>query len=129
MSSVPEHASTLLEQIGGPDAVDAAVELFYDKVMKDSRINSFFDDVDMKGQRAKQKKFFNTILGGNLDAAADYMRRAHKNLVEEGGLNDGHFDAVAENLASSLEELNVPAKLIGEVMGAAASLREPVLNR
>ena len=49
--------STLFEQIGGPKAMDAAVDLFYRKVLADDRISHFFDDVDMDRQIAKQKSF------------------------------------------------------------------------
>ena len=37
----------LFERIGGAGAVDAAVELFYNKVLADKRVNSFFQKVDM----------------------------------------------------------------------------------
>lgn len=49
--------SSIYEQIGGEAAVDAAVAIFYRKVLKDSRIKGFFNDVDMKKQIAKQKAF------------------------------------------------------------------------
>ncbi|MGB1061385.1 MAG: truncated hemoglobin, partial [Ketobacter sp.] len=39
--------STLYEKIGGEPAVDAAVDLFYKKVLADERIKHFFEGVDM----------------------------------------------------------------------------------
>ena len=45
------------------------------------------------------------------------------------GLNDEHFDAVAGHIKSMLEDLNVPAELVDQVMGAAGSLRDEVLNK
>lgn len=41
---------TLFEQLGGTPAVDHVVEVFYRKVLKDSRISKFFDGVDMEKQ-------------------------------------------------------------------------------
>ena len=38
-------------------ALDAAVDVFYRKVLTDDRISHFFDDVDMDRQIAKQKSF------------------------------------------------------------------------
>jgi hemoglobin len=60
MSATPETTTgnTLYDQIGGAAAVDAAVDIFYRKVLTDYRINRFFDDIDMEGQVAKQKAFF-----------------------------------------------------------------------
>ena len=46
---------SLYDQIGGSAAVDAAVDLFYEKVLADDTINGFFGNVDMKKQRAQQK--------------------------------------------------------------------------
>ena len=56
------------------------------------------------------------------------MREIHGHLVAS-GLNDTHFDAVAENIDGTLRELGVPDDLISEVMGAAESLRNEVLNK
>lgn len=120
---------TLFQKLGGKDAVNAAVDLFYQKVLADPRINMMFDSVDMERQRAKQKAFLTYAFGGAPNYSGLSMRKAHERLVKEKGLNDNHFNAVAENLQKTLEELNVPADLIGEVMTIAASTRDDVLNR
>ena len=57
------------------------------------------------------------------------MRAAHKKLVEEKGLNDSHFDAIAELLAATLKDLGVCQGLIDEVMTIAGSTRNDVLNK
>ena len=51
--NAPENATqaSLFERIGGAEAVDAAVELFYSKVLADERVNSFFKKTDMTKQR------------------------------------------------------------------------------
>lgn len=117
--------STIYERIGGADAVNAAVDIFYKKVLADTRIDHFFTSVDMNKQAAKQKKFFMTLFKGEAGDAAGYMRNAHKNL----SLTEEHFFAVADHLQQTLNELNVPEDLTDEIMTAAASLLDPVLNR
>lgn len=114
----------LYEKIGGKDAVNAAVDLFYKKVLADTRIKHFFDNVDMVKQRAHQKTFLTYAFGGLPHYPGKNMREAHKHL----DLNDGHFTAVAENLQATLEELGVPSDLIAEVMAIAASTHDDVLN-
>lgn len=57
------------------------------------------------------------------------MRSAHKKLVEEDGLNDGHFDAIAENLQVTLESLGIEGDVLTQIMEAIGGLREPTLNR
>ncbi|MCB1960274.1 MAG: group 1 truncated hemoglobin [Rhodocyclaceae bacterium] len=121
--------STLYERIGGAPAVDAAVEKFYDKVLADERIKHFFVNTDMAKQRQHQKSFLTYAFGGQPGYNGRGMREAHQPLVDKLGLTDVHFDAVVENLATTLTELRVGADLIGEVAGIAASIRDDVLCR
>jgi hemoglobin len=123
-----DQPTTLLDQIGGQDSVDAAVDAFYVRVLADDRINGFFN-INMKAQAAKQKRFLGAVLGGTAKDPAGYMRGAHKKLVEEDGLNDGHFDAVAENLQATLEAFGIEGDVLDQIMTAIGSLREPTLNR
>lgn len=120
--------SSLYERIGGTEAVKAAVDIFYDKVLADGRIAHFFDGVDMAAQRRKQRSFLIMAFGGPNTYSGEDMRRAHAALVTR-GLTDGHFDAVVENLASTLTDLGVGAGEIGEVAAIAESVRADVLGR
>ena len=120
--------TSLYERLGGKAAVSAAVEAFYEKVLADDRIRRFFEDVDMKRQIGKQKAFLTVAFGGPANYTGEDMRSAHARLVAE-GLDDGHFDAVLENLGATLVELGVPDELIQEAAGIAESVREDVLGR
>ena len=119
---------SIFERIGGRPAVDAAVEIFYKKVLADNRINRFFKTTDMNGQRRKMKTFLTFAFGGAPNYPGKNLREAHKKMVEA-GLNDSHFDAVIEHLGATLEELNVPGDLIQEMARIALSTRDEVLNR
>ena len=119
---------SLYVKIGGQTTVDAAVDLFYRKVLNDDRVSRFFEDVDLDEQRAKQKSFLTMVFGGPNDYSGKDMREAHKRLVDD-GLDDSHFNAVAVHLQNTLEELGVPAELVNQVMATAAGTRDDVLNR
>ncbi|HUV99502.1 MAG TPA: group 1 truncated hemoglobin, partial [Gallionella sp.] len=88
---------SLYAEIGGEAAVNAAVDIFYRKVLKDDRIKRFFDGVDMDKQAAKQKAFLTMAFGGPHNYTGMDMRKGHAHLVKM-GLNDSHFDAVVEDL-------------------------------
>lgn len=120
--------SSIYEQIGGAGAVDAAVDIFYRKVLADERISRFFEGVDMDEQAAKQKAFITFALGGPNNYTGRDMRASHARLVSD-GLNDSHFDAVVENLGATLQELNVPAEIIGQIAEKLGGLRDDVLGR
>lgn len=120
--------ATLYERIGGAPAVEAAVDLFYRKVLSDPKIGRFFDDTDMEAQRAKQKSFLTMAFGGPNGYTGQDLRKAHAKLVAK-GLNDSHFDAVANHLQATLKELGVAPDLVAEVLRIAGGTRNDVLNR
>ena len=119
---------TLFEQLGGSSAVDAAVDVFYRRVLNDDRTASFFDTVDMERQAAKQKAFLTMAFGGPNNYSGHDMRKAHAHLVKQ-GLSDEHFDTVLEHLGGSLRELGVSEALISQVVATAESTRSDVLDR
>ncbi len=116
---------SLYEKLGGAAAVDAAVDIFYRKVLVDDRISHFFDTVDMEAQAAKQKAFLTMVFGGPNSYTGKDMREAHKHM----NLNETHFDAVVENLAATLTELGVGEAEINEIAGIANSVKDDILNR
>ncbi|MGZ5050513.1 MAG: group I truncated hemoglobin [Methylobacter sp.] len=119
---------TLYEKLGGEAAVNAAVDIFYRKVLEDYRINRFFDNSDMEKQAAKQKAFLTMAFGGPNNYSGTDMRTAHARLVKM-GLNGSHFDVVMEHLTGTLSELNVPQELIDQVATIAESTRNDVLGK
>jgi hemoglobin len=121
-------AETLYEQLGGEAAVNAAVDIFYRHVLSDPRVNYWFDDVDMERQAAKQKAFMTMAFGGPHHYTGRNMREAHAPMVAR-GLNDAHFDAIAEHLGNTLRELGVADNLIEQVLATVESTRTDVLNR
>ncbi len=118
----------LFQKIGGESAVNAAVDIFYRKVLADDRVNGFFDDVDMERQAAKQKAFLTMAFGGPNNYTGADMRRGHAHLVTR-GLNDQHFDIIVEHLAATLKELNVAQDNIDQVATICESTRKDILGR
>ncbi len=121
-------SDSLYEQLGGEAAVDAAVDIFYRKVLNDDRISNFFESADMANQAVKLKAFLTMAFGGPNNYSGKDLRSGHAHLVKD-GLNDSHFDAVAENLVNTLKELNVADDLIAQVGAIAGSTRNDVLGK
>ncbi|OEU72647.1 MAG: globin [Desulfuromonadales bacterium C00003068] len=119
---------TLYDQLGGEAAIDAAVTIFYKKVLADPRVNGFFEGVDMDRQRLMQKNFLTLAFGGPTNYTGDGMKPAHQKLVDK-GLNDQHFDAIIEHLAVTLKELGVDDALIQQAGTIAETVRNDVLCR
>ena len=119
---------SLYERLGGEAAVNAAVDIFYDKVLDDYRINRFFEKTDMAKQLEHLKAFMTVAFGGPNNYTGRSLRDGHARLVKM-GLNDSHFDAVMGHLGATLQELNVPAELIAEAAALVESTRVDVLGK
>ena len=120
----PVDPTSIYQRLGGQAAIDAAVDLFYKKVLADERVNHFFEDVNMKRQIKKQKAFLSAAFGGPVPYQGKSLRKAHANL----DLRESDFNAIAGHLQTTLKELKIDKGLIAEVMAVAASTKAAVLN-
>jgi hemoglobin len=120
--------ASLYERLGGEPAIDAAVLMFYRKMLSDKRVSGFFDNTDMEKQIAKQKGFLTMAFGGSNSYTGKNMRDAHAPLVAR-GLNGTHVDIVIEHLGGTLKELGASDADIAEVAAIANSVRKDVLGQ
>lgn len=120
-----DRENSLYQKLGGKAAIDAAVELFYVKMLADDRVKHAFDDVNMTRQRKKQKEFLSAAFGGPIPWTGFDLRAIHKDLH----VSENQFQATAENLQKSLDELKVPKDLTAQVMAIVGSTHDEVLNR
>jgi hemoglobin len=120
---------SLYEQLGGEAAVVAAVDRFYEKAVADERTRPFFAGLDMKAQIQKQIAFMTRAFGGPAHHQGRDLGAAHAHLVKERGLSDVHFDAIAEQLEETLQELGVEPALIAQVLALIGTTRDQVLGR
>lgn len=128
MNFMQAQSQTLFERIGGQAALNTAVDIFYRKLLRDSRISPFFRNIDMNMQHAKQRAFLAHVLGGFPNYRGQSLRKAHERLVEDQGLNEEHFNIVATYLQETLRELKLSDDLIEEVMTIVGSTKNDVLN-
>lgn len=120
---------TLYEQIGGQESIQKAVDLFYKKILMDGRVSHFFDNTDMRRLYAHQSQFLSFALGGPDQYEGRDIREAHKGLIEKHGLEERHFDIVAEHLLSTLVDLDVSPEIREEIMTIVGGTKDAVLNR
>jgi hemoglobin len=114
----------IYDKLGGKEAIQAAVDIFYAKILADDSINGFFKNTDMKEQRSKQMLFMCYALGGPQSWKGKNMYEAHKAL----NLKEEHFNAVAGHFIATLKELNVPQDVIDEAVAVVASTKNQVLG-
>lgn len=115
---------SLFERIGGMPAMNAAVDIFYKKVIADPLVGHFFQGIDMTRQSGKLKAFLAYAFGAPMKYSGQSMRQAHAHMH----LTEDHFNAVAGHLVTTLQDLNVGQPLIDEVVAIALSVKDDVLN-
>ena len=120
--------ASLYERIGGMGVIDAAVEVFYKRVLADGELKPFFEGVNMDRLQVQQVAFLAQALGGPAGYEGADLTQAHAHMVKR-GLADKHFDLVAGHLQAALAQLEASPDVIGEVMAIAASTRDAVLGK
>ncbi|MBO9130389.1 group 1 truncated hemoglobin [Bacillus sp. 165] len=115
---------TLYDKLGGKEAVSQVVDSFYKKVLADDRINHFFANTDMEAQRRHQTAFISYALGGPQYTGRS-MEKAHEGL----NLQEEQWDAVVENLVTSLQEANVGDEDINTIAEQLLPLKPHILGK
>ena len=117
--------TTLYEQLGGQEAIDAVVEEFYARVLADEKVKDLFKNTDMEKQKRHQAAFIAYATGGPNRYRGRTIKKAHEGL----GITEEQFMAVATHLSDSLKHFNVPQHLIDQVIELFASLKGDVVEQ
>jgi hemoglobin len=88
---------SIYEAIGGEPALVAVVDDFYDRVVGDPQLESFFAGVNMPKLKGRQVEFFAAALGGPDVYQGPSMRDAHIGR----GITQADFDKVAYHLTDA----------------------------
>jgi hemoglobin len=113
-----DRMSSIYEQIGGAEALEAVVDDFYVRVLADSELASFFSGTNMSRLKGKQVEFFAAALGGPEPYAGAPMRQVHQGR----GITMHHFRLVAGHLSESLSAAGVSDEIVEQIIGAIAPL-------
>ncbi|MBI3646375.1 MAG: PAS domain S-box protein [Acidobacteriales bacterium] len=116
--------ATIYETIGGENAVRAAVEGMYVRILGDVVLRPFFAGVNMKRLKEQQVAFFSQALGGPARYKGPGMRELHAGLHIE----QRHFDRVAQHLVASLKSLHVDDTAIDEIVALVQALAAEIVN-
>lgn len=116
----------LFDLIGGRRTIEAATDLFYDKVLHDDNLRHFFERVDMAHLRSRQAMFISMLLGGRVYMGKD-IRGAHAQ-ARDRGLSEAHFDLFLKHFRAALEEVGVKPENAEKVMKPLEDKRRAVLD-
>lgn len=116
---------TLLQQLGGREAVEMVVAAFYERVLADPLLKPYFRGVQMSRLYKNQADFFCAALGQPDAYKGRDMRSLHAGM----NIGDEEFDAVAVHLQDALAECGVDRPKIDTVVSLIAPLRGDIVTR
>lgn len=115
---------TIYSQIGGRETVEQVVDDFYDRVLSDDRLASFFEGMEMAELRTHQVQFISAVAGGPVDYSGADMRAAHSHL----DISGADFDAVGSYLEGALYDAGVDEENVSAIMSEVVALKGPIVG-
>jgi len=124
IDKIQEVVRSIYEEVGGAKGIEAAVDLFYQKIIADDEVNYIFQEINLSQLKKHQRHFLTFATGGPNNYAGRNMRDAHLKL----NLKENHFNVVARILRETLLEIGVNEKITDSIMNKIAGLKNDVLN-
>lgn len=107
-----ESEDTIYDRIGGGETIDTLVDSFYDKVLADPELRSYFEDVPLPKLRNMQKEFFSAATGGPITYTGRPLDEVHRGL----GITRREFQRFTEHLLETLHDVGVEEKDAYEII-------------
>jgi len=94
---------TIYERIGGEETIKKLVDSFYEKVLADPELKSYFEHVPLDKLQGMQSEFFSAATGGPIGYSGRPLSHVHKPL----GISGREFQRFTEHLLETLQEVGV----------------------
>ncbi|MBW8484285.1 group I truncated hemoglobin [Actinomadura parmotrematis] len=114
---------SIYESIGGEPALTAVVDDLYERILADGTLSAFFVGTNLNKLKGRQVEFFAQALGGPPVYQGRTMEAVHHGL----GIEQRHFDRVAEHLVASLTAAGVPQDTIAAIAAVVLPLSADVV--
>ncbi len=98
------HSVSLYDRIGGRPKIEAIIDGFYQRVLRDPSLAPFFEHSNLDNLRKMQVEFFAAALGGPQEYSGRTVAAVHHGR----GIQRKHFSAFCQHLFKMLEEMGVP---------------------
>jgi hemoglobin len=121
----PDPAASLYDRLGKKDAITAVVKDFVEeRVAKDARIKSFFANADIPGLEGKLVDQICEATGGPCKYTGKDMKTSHAGM----NVKEADFNALVEDLKTSLDHFKVGEKEQNDLLGALAGMKGDIVT-
>jgi hemoglobin len=125
-ATLPPRATSgsLYDRIGGHPAIQRAVDDYVALIAFDTRVISFFANVDAARLNRLLVEFFGSITGGPEKYTGRTMKATHAGLK----IQQQHFDALMEDLGKALDKQALPARERAEIIALVNPLSADIVT-
>ncbi|GAB7533962.1 group 1 truncated hemoglobin [Burkholderia sp. 22PA0099] len=126
MFSPAVHADdALYQQFGGQPGLVKIIDDFYDLLLVDPRTKAYFDGAPIKRIKQKLAEQFCVLLGGPCVYTGRTMKRSH----EGQNIDRAAFDALVEDLQTSMDKHGVPFRAQNKLLAKLAPMYRDIQDR
>ncbi len=111
--------------IVGADAVHAAVDQFYSKILNDPELSPYFEDIDLTALKRHQAAFIGQLWGGPVVYDLGTLARVHQPLQ----ISPEKYWRVAGHLMVTLDHLSIPDWIILFTLSRLFQARTLIIHR
>ena len=104
---------SIYEELGGFTTVRKVVIDFYNNVLEEEELATYFANTNMERQIDHQTKFVSFLLGGPASFPDDHLKKIHARM----GITDKHFEMIKEILCDTFEDFDIDDEIINHVEG------------
>lgn len=115
---------SIYDEIGGADAVRAAVDQFYERVLPDPVLAPYFEGIEMNRLKDHLRMFIAAAIGGPERYEGRSMQAAHAGL----DITTEAFTHVVDHLVATLTALGVPDDTIAAIGAKLAPLSRQIVS-
>ncbi len=116
---------SLYDRLGGKPAIQAVVDDFIGNVAGDSRINQRFANTNIPRLKTMLVDQICEASGGPCKYMGQQMKVAHAGMK----ITDPEFNALVEDLVTSLDKFKVPAQEKTELLGALGGMKGDIVGQ
>lgn len=119
-----EQDRSLYDRIGGSEAIGAAIDAFYERVLADPRVSHYFDGVTMDHLKRQQQQFFEFGTGGPATYDVGRIEIMH----EPYEIDQEAYDVFVGHFEETLRAFELPDPERQELMDAIHSFHDAVVT-
>ena len=123
-ATMKQEEKSLYERLGGKEAITAVVGHLWSIASKDERVNEYFANTKPEVFAPAMVDFLCQGSGGPCEYKGQDMHAAHVGMH----ITSEAFDALAEDIVTTLNHFKVPQKEQNEVMTMLGGMKPAVIN-